>query len=208
MLKASVVAAVALTLLVPTFNALNLSYVENVQPPPWMPTPKDPPNITPPTNMKPPTDFEPPDGWEGEIPPGSCPPPVMRVLNETRQQYPIDGPNSQWQRVVRFVVPNGSLAMGGYANFTQWRASSISVQLEGPQGFKTWRQEARGAANGLLAQPQPQTTPFEYNSTGGDEPSPVPAGDYTLTLQAQFPIDGSVSTIFGVALACGGMMSG
>lgn len=208
MVKAGVVAALALTLLVPTFNALNLSYVENVTPPPWLPTPEDPPNITPPTNFEPPPDFEPPEGYEGEIPPGACPPPVVRELNETRQPFTISPTQPQWSKHIPFTVPPGAIALEGYANFTSWRAQSITARLEGPEGFQPWSRAAQGDTGGLLVEPTEQSTSFHYKSYEGDEPSPVPEGDYALVLTAQFPIDGEGDTLFGVALACGGLMSG
>jgi hypothetical protein len=208
MMKAGVVAALALTLLVPTFNALNLSYVENVTPPPWLTTPEDPPNITPPTDFEPPPDFEPPEGYEGEIPPGACPPPVVRELNETRQAFSVQGPQPAWTQRIPFTVPQGALALEGYVNFTSWQARSIAVRLDGPEGFQAWTEGDQGEGSGLLVQPTAQRTSFHYKSYEGDEPSPVPEGEYLLTLSAEFPIDGEGDTRFGVALACGGMMSG
>lgn len=208
MVKAGVVAALALTLLVPTFNALNLSYVENVQPPPWIPPPKDPPNITPPTDFEPPPDMTPPTNWQGEVPPGACPPPLIRPVNETNEPFTVVGPQPRWTKTLPFTLPRGVLALEGYANFTSWRAQAVHARLEGPEGFTEWSQDARGpTTGGLLVEPSAQRTSFHYASYQGEEASPVPAGDYVLTLSADYPLDGQGSTTFGVALACGGMMS-
>lgn len=206
MMKAGIAAAIGLTLLVPTFNALNLSYVENVTPPPWMPPPKDPPNITPPTNFQPPPDFEPPEGYEGEIPPGACPPPLIVPIEDASGTHAVTGPSAtSWTKPLKFELPEGVFAFGGFANFTQWQGRSVAVTITGPDGFETWRDSDVGEA--FLLQPRPDDTSFAYNSTEGDNPSTPPPGEYTLELRVETPISGRVETKFVMALACGGMMS-
>lgn len=207
MMKAGLVAALGLTLLVPTFNALNLSYVENVQPPPWMPPPTQPPNITPPPDFKPPTGMTPPPDWKGEIPPGSCPPPLIRVLNESVVDgETIPGPQTgTWSITRRWTLPEGAVALGGFVNFTQWQGRSVNGTLAGPTGFEGWGDGE--ASGGLLIGSSPQTTRLRYNSTEGGELRPTPKGDYELTLRVDTPIGGNVQAKFFVALACGGMMS-
>lgn len=207
MVKAGIASALALTLLAPTFNALNLSYVENVTPPPWMPPPTQPPDITPPTNFKPPTGMTPPTGYEGEIPPGACPPPVFREIEGTAQDLAIQGPSpGAWTRTIPFQVPEGALAFGGWMNFTDWQGQRAVVAIDGPSGFDRWTDFADGGG-GLLISPTARTDPFEYNSTATDAPRAPPAGDYTLDLRVDTPISGSVQTRLIVALACGGMMT-
>lgn len=206
MVKAGLAAALALTLLVPTFNALNASYVENVTPPPWMPPPEEPPNITPPTNFKPPPDMTPPTNWKGEIPPGACPPPVIETVPGTEQNLAVQSPATQdWVRTIAFELPEGAVALGGWVNFTNWQGRRVVTDLRGPEGFEGWRGEDVGDA--VLLQSRAKTSPFEYNSTKGDNPRPPPSGNYTLSLRVEMPIGGTVQTKFLMALACGGMMS-
>lgn len=214
MLGVAAVMALGVTLLIPTFNALNNSYVEDVAPPPWMPTPDEIPPFTPPPDYKPPPDAEPPPGWEpppgyeGPVPP-VCPPPVARRLDNASRTQPPLAPQPRYFEEIAFVVPNFTLVMQGYVNFTAWRASSISVTLDAPEGGRDWTQSAQSSTSGgLLPSPtREQDTSWFYDSMkveNGQQPKP---GEYRLTLSAQFPVDGQVETQFGVLLACGGLVS-
>lgn len=206
--------ALGVTLLIPTFNALNNSYVEDVAPPPWMPTPDEIPPIEPPPDFEPPPDAEPPPGWEpppgyeGPVPP-VCPPPVARRLDNASRTLPPLSPQPVYEQELVFRVPNFTMVMQGYVNVTGWRAQSIAVTLDAPEGGRDWSEsEASSTPGGLLPSAQPeQDTSWFYDSLeteNGQQPKP---GSYTLTVTARFPIDGAVETQFGVLLACGGILS-
>lgn len=208
MLGAGVVAALGMTLLIPTFNALNNSYVEDVQPPPWMPTPDEIPPIEPPEDFEPPEgeppeDFEVPPGYEGPVPP-VCPPPVVRPVNETLMRGPVT-PAFQPVRVT-FDVPKYAIALIGFVNVTGWQAARVATQLDTPGG-NDWAQEQTAGGGALLVDPQPKDSRWEYNSYREESQQPPKEGSYTFTLQIDLPVDGDFETGFGVVLPCGGLLS-
>lgn len=213
LVKAGVIAAFGLILLVPTFNALNASYVENVSPPPWMPTPPTPPDMTPPTNFKPPPDMTPPTDWQGKMPPDMCPPPVFRNLKEmnTNDSYsPGEATNGvSWASApLRFTVPNGTIALGGYVNYTDWQAATIRAALTDPAGkLATQNQTSSGGPAGLPQRGSDEAGSFFMNSYQFNRQQPPAAGAWTLQLSAETPVQFEVHTEFGLLLACGGLMS-
>ena len=207
-MKAAIVVALGLTLLVPTFNALNASYVKDVAPPPWLPTPPTPPDITPPTDFKSPTGMTPPTNYKGKVPPSACPPPVAEKLLDINDT--IQGPRTTFTVDLPFKIKNGSIGFEGYINWTQWRASRIFAEITGPQGFRTWNNQtvANQQSGGILTSPTQQgPTSFHYKSYTQNNGQVPKAGSYNLRLVADFPIDGQYHVVFGAALACGGMLS-
>jgi hypothetical protein len=200
-----IVAAIGLTLLVPVFSALNNSYVQNVKPPPWFPTPPTPPDITPPSDFKPPPDMTPPSNFHGRIPPQMCPPPVERVLyNDTSFTFSEQNTTTGFDAKLPFKVPNGTLAFGGWVNWT-WQAASITTQMSGPLVWRITNQSS--SSQGILFDPSPQDSELYYNSYDATNGQAAKAGSYVLELSANEPIQGSVNVKWGVVLACGGLAS-
>lgn len=201
--KAGIVAAVGIALLIPTFNALNASYVKDVQPPPWLPTPPTPPDMEPPPNFTPPTGMTPPTNWQGKNPPPVCPPPVMERLADAQRSFDIE-PGAQFTRPIPFQVPESSIALVGYVNATGWQAQRIEATLYPPDGGKPWGNFSEYTPN--LASPGgPDDESWllnSYEQTGQQ----APPGDWTLRFAADLPIRGHVTTEFAVILACGGLM--
>ena len=177
--------------------------MDRVTPPPWMPTPDKPPNITPPTDFEPPTG-ELPDEYEGEMEPPPCPPPVIRKLDDAEMSDSLQ-PAPQYSRRLAFRVPNSAAYVEGYVNFTNWQASEVRVRLEPSDGGTVW-QESQPGNVGLLQTSPVEKTSFRYTSyevENGNAPKP---GNYTLLIEADLPISGDVSSIFAVALPCGGLL--
>lgn len=216
--------ALGMMLLLPTFNALNNSYVENVAPPPWMPTPDEipedfepPPDWEPPENWVPPEDFEPPPGWEpppgydGPIPPGGCPPPVLRYLENMNRTGQM-APNPQWdgRESWTFTPPEYTVAIVANVTFTSWQASGVSARLEPPpqSDIEPQSDEAQGAQGGLLgpARSTPKSE-FTLSYVAESEETVPPPGTYTLSLGADLPVSGSWTTSVLIALPCGGMLA-
>lgn len=206
LVKAAVVVALGLTLLVPTFNALNASYVKDVPPPPWLPTPPTPPDITPPTDFTPPPGMTPPTDYKGKIPPGSCPPPVVKVLVDDNETLST---NTRFEKDLTFKIPNGSIGFRGYINWTNWQAQRVFASVSGPAGFKAWSNQTDGnQPAGFLAPTTPiSSTSWVYDSYRENNGQVPKTGEYTLRLTADFPIRGQIHSTLGVALACGGMLS-
>jgi len=202
-----VLAAIGLTLLVPVFDALNYSYVQNVRPPPWMPTPPTPPDITPPSDFKPPPDMTPPTNFHGKIPPNMCPPPVAKVLVDNKTAR-LDTSQTApgFSAAFPFNAPNGTIAVVVNVTWSQWEAFHIYANLDGPKGYRGWANDTPGTTNGILLQPSPQDTQYDYD-TYTDTGQPAKAGSYTVRLRADEPIQGTVTVRAGVILACGGLGS-
>lgn len=215
LVKAGAVAALGLILLVPTFNALNASYVENVSPPPWMPTPPTPPDMTPPTNFKPPPDMTPPTDWQGKMPPPDmCPPPVFRNLKEMNTNYTYNPGSARngvsWSGTpLTFTVPNGTIALGGYVNYTNWQAATVRASLADPSGRLAAQNETSTSSPvGFIPQQgSDEAGSFFMNSYQFNKQQPPKAGEWTLHLSVETPVQFSVHTEFGLLLACGGLMS-
>ena len=201
-LKAGVVMAAGLLLLIPTFNALNQSYVQNVPPPPWIPKDVTPPDITPPSDMTPPPDFKPPPDYKGKIPPQSCPPPIIVKVGEFFDNMT---PMANYSKDIQLKVPKGAAVMQGYANFTQWEASQIQVTMTAPDNTTVWSPPTV-VGSAALAQPTPVDSSFHYDSTEGGGRPPA-AGTWVVHMTSQFPIQGAVTVIFGAAIPCGGLAS-
>lgn len=200
-LKAGVVMAAGLLLLVPTFNALNQSYVQNVPPPPWIPKDVTPPDITPPSDMTPPPDFKPPPDYKGKIPPQSCPPPLVQKVGEF---YDNMTPMPTYSKDLPMKVPNGAAVVQGYVNFTNWEAAQIQVTMSGPDNTTMWS-PATVQGSAVFAQPTVTSNSFFYNSTESDRPPA--AGTWVVHMSSQFPIQGAINLIFAAAIPCGGLAS-
>jgi hypothetical protein len=209
LVTAGAVAALGLVLLVPTFNALNASYVQDVPPPPWMPTPPTPPDMTPPTNFKPPPDMTPPTNWKGETPP-NCPPPVLVRLKESNHTESFSpGPTTAsgtWTRAWDFEAPDGTIVVGGYVNWTNWQAQSVSSRLSGPERDWSWPMSNESTSTGLVTQSTPLSVQ-EYNSYELNDNQPVAGGTWRIEVRAELPIGGTVATTFAALLPCGGLLS-
>lgn len=218
---AGVAMAVAMLLLLPTFNALNNSYATDVPPPSWMPPPdKIPENFQPPEDMEypegwepppnvtPPPGWEPPPGYEGPIPPEGCPPPVFRPVEawtdsgswsaSAGNPFPIE---KLW------TPPKYTVGFGGNITFTNWRAQSVSYEILDPSGEAMDADFARSNTP-LLMSPQPTArSQFTFQTDDPRETGELPAeGEYTLILDADTALDGSWEIEFVVAIACGGML--
>lgn len=213
--------AVAMLLLLPTFNALNNSYATDVPPPSWLPQPdKIPENFQPPEDMEypegwePPPDMEPPPGWEpppgyeGPVPPGGCPPPVFRPVEEWTDDgsWSAGGPN-EFPVELRWTPPKYTVGFGGNITFTDWRAQEVSFRILDPEGNELGWESAQSNAP-LLVSPQPVARrQFTFQTEDPRETGELPPeGVYMLILDADTPLDGSWQTEFTVAIACGGML--
>lgn len=209
MLTAGIAAGLLLIFLLPTFNALNNSYVQNVKPPPWVTPPSQYPDVTPP-DMTPPTDFPTPTNIpsnlpppkDGRIPPGvgGCPNPTITWFNDTAD---ASAPNG-FSKSMPFRLTNRTVYLEGYVNVTSWSAPSVSASLSGPAGFETVSWTQQGSNGGLFPANNPPVS-WHYqsynNQTGGKVP---PAGAYTVRANEGNPaFGGHVEITFG-ALVCGG----
>lgn len=232
MLQAGVAMGLGLLLFIPTFNALNNSYVENVTPPPWMPMPEEiPDDFEPPEDFELPEDFEPPEGdyeippewrdkYKGKMPPGGCPPPVRRDFEEKTFQLPRPSTplaSGSWDEQMTLTPPQSAGAILLWANYTSWRAEEVRAAVEGPAGATPWDDSEPGDASPLNSQTEASAS-FHYNSYYTDNPdSPavtnwtqargklLTPGEYTVTVSAENPRTGSVKIQGHYILACGGL---
>lgn len=214
--------AAALMVLLPTFNALNDSYVTDVAPPAWLAKlidpndlPEDfqpPEDFVPPEDFELPEDFEPPEGWEippgydGPIPPGGCGPPVKFTLDEMDGSGPIE-PN--WDGVeFTFELPEYTVAVVANVTFTNWQATRVFAILTSPVGDAE-EDEADGDPPGLLsggASQPPAEFSLQFITDPEDLTTMPPAGTYTLELGAELGLTGSYTTQVEYAVYCGGML--
>lgn len=219
---AGIAMAIAMMVLLPTFNALNNSYVTDVAPPAWLAKLIDPEDIpedfqppedfTPPEDWEPPPDFEPPPGWEpppgyeGPIPPGGCPPPAFLWPDggNMTEELSADG-QREW--TFRFTVPQYTVGVSASINFTNWAANEVYASLEAPDG-EVQEDSEQGDVGGLLNAATPRArTQFTFQFIAQDENNMPPSGTYTFTFGARDPvIQGSATTEIGYAVACGGML--
>ena len=222
---AGVAMAIGMMVLLPTFNALNNSYVTDVAPPAWLAKLIDPENLPEdfqppedyeiPEDMELPEDFEPPPGWEippdydGPIPPGGCAaiPPIVVPVEEATDSGSI-APGMQplsWT----FEIPDEYVvAVAANVTFSDWQARRVAARLEDPNGTVV-DDERSGDTGGLLVPATTQPTvefslQFIVNIEDGSD-MPVP-GSYTLELPIDIPIGGSWSTEVSYAIPCGGLL--
>lgn len=212
--------AVGLMVLLPTFNALNNSYVTDVAPPAWLAKlidpddlPEDfqpPDDFEPPEGWEPPPDFEPPPGWEpppgydGPIPPGGCPPPVVIHVEDFSDQL-----EPQWGGIqYEFEVPQYTVAVGANFTFNNWQAGRIFGSLEDPNGMAVEDDEP-GDTGGLLVPATVQPT-YEMSlifQTDSEDLNTMPSpGTYTLNIGAEIAIGGTVTGSVDYMVACGGIL--
>lgn len=210
-MKAGIAVALGLTLLMPTFNALNNSYVQDVAPPSWLPQPDDfqpPDDWTPPEGWEPPEDWEPPEGYEYpfDVPP-VCPPPVMQEFGRQHFDLTMSGSGNPTQTFTYpFKAPNLTMGVGGHVNVTEpWQANRIAIELMAEN--KTWTPAARTPPGGLLqpTRSAPFSEEFRSDNEWGQEPPPW--GNYILTVTADFPITVQGHVEFFAVVACGGLAS-
>lgn len=221
---AGVAMAIGLMVLLPTFNALNNSYVTDVAPPAWLAKLIDPDNLPedfqppddfePPEDMEIPPDFEPPPGWEpppgydGPLPEGGCDniPPVVQAIDEwdnNRQFTTNSNGNYEWS----WDMPQYTAGFRVYVNFTDWQAQRVRVDIEDPDGnnLYTGAEDGDNTGTGLLSAARPVSlTEFIYE-TPQDELFP-PQGAYTLRLTVELPISGSYKSEAYYAVPCGGLL--
>lgn len=231
MIQAGVAMGLGLLLFIPTFNALNNSYVTDVAPPPWVPTPKEiPDNFEPPEDWTPPEDWEPPEGdyeipeewkekYKDKMPPGGrCPPPAVRPLQEvafsrrldTADQSPVGGgPGDPLDETFTYNVHETALAVRIYVNLTNWRGTSFEADVSGPPNATGWSREESGPGYRSFLSPSVSTTSvrFEYDSLTVEGQKQVKPGDYALRVVATEPDGGELKIEGYVALACGGMLA-
>lgn len=215
---AGIAMAIGMMALLPTFNALNNSYLTDVQPPPWMPTPDDlpddfkpPEDWEPPEGWEPPPDMEPPPGWEpppgydGPIPEGGCPPPIpmwFAALNGTRPIGTSFNGDSE-----NFEVPPWTVAVIANVTFREWQASSVTARLVPPVGDTEEQSEDNPNPGGILVPATPVAeTPFTFQMVAQDEDSLPPSGRYTIEIEVEFAVSGSYSMEAIAVVACGGML--
>lgn len=213
---------VALMVLLPTFNALNDSYVTDVAPPAWLAKlidPNDlPDDFQPPEDFKPPEDmelpedfeippdWEPPPGYEGEIPPGGCPPPVEVAIEGMDHNGGIDPGFST--REFTFTVPKYTVAVQAIVTFTDWQAQRIYADLTGPEGDSVGNETEGAEATLLGGRPTEDSTEFvlQFITDPEDLTTMPPEGEYTLTIGADIPLTGAFRTEAAYAVYCGGML--
>lgn len=227
MLQASLAMGAGLLLFLPTFNALNFSYVENVAPPPWMPTPDEiPDDFEPPDDWTPPDDWEPPEGdWEippewaekykGKIPPGGCGSDVAirRIAEIDRKEYslpnespPING--APWDEALTFTLHDTSVGYAVWVNVTDWRGGTFTVTFIDAAG-----NESSDSADGRNRPFPPIDTAtvresnFEFTRYGDPRVTPF-GGEYTLQMELPTSYSGGKVRVEGMTgLACGGMLA-
>lgn len=215
----------ALVLFIPTFNALNNSYVTDVTPPPWMPTPEElPKDFQPPDEI--PEGWEPPEGdWEipeewkdkykGKMPPGGCGPPVIEPIPELngktfRPPSSDNGitPAGDWSQALPFNLHETTVGYDIYVNFSDWRGERVLAVLTSADGNETQEEDAGtggspsifgGAAKDSFLNFQEVVDP----NTG----KRIAPGEYTLALRMEQPFTGGTVRIEArKGLACGGML--
>lgn len=223
---AGIAMALGLMLLLPTFNALNNSYMTDVAPPDWMVPDELPEDFEPPDDFQPPEDYEPPEdfevppGWEPppdwEPPPGydgpppDCAPPVLRPIEG------IDG--KSWSassatdsRAFTFEIPEYTIGLQVNITVGQgWTADRVAARLDVPDGAKDWSDSEASDPDQVpfgLQRSDNDPVAFVYNSTVEEDRYSMPAGAYRLTLDAPNAEDASFRLEGVMVLPCGGMMS-
>ena len=206
--------AIGMTLLIPTFNAINNSYIEVTDVPPWMPPPESlpenfrpPEDFEPPEDWQPPPDWDPPEGWEdweppedwegkfeGEPPPGwdsgQCPPPVIKRPSEANGRLTIGG--TSWSDTLSFTAPEYTAAIIVNATFRDWVASEVRAEVDPPANVDFGSTQSRAGSGGtgtVISGPSPQqawTANFTWDPRERNDELPPP-GQYTITLEADTP---------------------
>lgn len=232
MLQAGIAMGAGLLLLLPTFNALNWSYAENVSPPPWMPTPNpesfDPDDIpddwTPPEGYEPPPDMEIPEEWKekykDKMPPGgweNCPPPAVRRIQELSRSFDLPGRggllNNQaqdFEEEVAFALHETAVAFRVYVNVTDWAANGVRSAIVDRNGVLVDAQEEQGEPDpGFIGNPSLRDTEFVHEKMGDQQSKRGVGGAYVLDLEVDqsYSSDGRIGVTGHVALACGGMLA-
>jgi hypothetical protein len=230
MLQAGVAMGLGLLLFIPTFNALNNSYVEDVAPPPWMPTPDElPDDFTPPEDWTPPDDFKPPEGdyeippewmekYKGKIPPGGCKPPAIRPIEEiqdkgwTIPRYSpgvLGQPPAAFTRAIKFSLHETTVGYQLWVNLSDWRGGDASVTLTDRNGTKVWSDSEAGPGTPtVIDNPPSKDHPFEtFDVADPKGTHRITPGEYTLTIQVEQAAEGAVKLQGQKALACGGMFA-
>ena len=230
MLQAGVALGLGLLLFIPTFNALNNSYVTDVSPPPWMPTPDElPDDFEPPEDFEIPEDWTPPEGdydipeewkekYKDKIPPQGCPPPVARTIPSatvtrslrTANTAPVGGgPAPKFDETYRYSVHETALAVRIYVNLTDWRGESFEATVKGPNAT-SWQDGDSGPGFRSFLSPgvPDMDTRVEYDSYTVEGQKQVKPGDYALRVVVSGPDGGDLKTEAHVLLACGGMLAG
>ena len=215
-MKAGIAMAIGMTLLIPTFNAINNSYIEVTEVPSWMPPPdKLPENFRPPEDFKPPEDWtpppdweppegwedwEPPEDWEGKMegfppPPGSCPPPVPRYPPEGNKEFSMDGEANDWEATLSFDAPEYTGAVIVEVRVRNWTSPQIRGAVTPPAGMDFGAEKtASNGGGGTFGIPSanPPTPKAEtvwnwtWDPREHNNELPEP-GTYTLDLAADAP---------------------
>lgn len=233
LMKAGVAMAVGMTLMIPTFNAINNSYLEVTEVPPWLPTPTNiPDNLKPPSKLpenipegwQPPPDWnpppewkdwKPPEDWEGKAegfppPPGSCPPPVIKVVEPPTSNFTLDDVEFQ------FEAPQYTAGIGVWLNSSNWRASEVRAGVNPPARMDFGGEEAEQEQTSTLS--TSSTYPriaWEWIWDPRERNNELPEeGVYAIYIKADPPqstpvlgnsqISGDVSLMVQIALPCGG----
>lgn len=234
MLKAGVAMAIGMTLMIPTFNAINNSYISVTEVPPWMPQPDQlPEDFVPPDEIpegwQPPPDWKPPEGWEDWKPPedwegkfdgipppaGSCPPPIVVMPDNLNDNITLSG--NSFSDELQFEVPEYTVGVAVWANWTAWVAGEIRGDVASPNG-DAYGEEIQETSEGdggpvELSTPVQDRVDMEWIWDPRQRANELPApGTYTLSLAADPPgrptdqngISGRIRLETYLVLPCGG----
>lgn len=212
LLKAGAAAALGMTLLIPTFNAVNNSYVAVTEYPDWLPPPDQlPENLRPPEDFtppdlpedwQPPPDWKPPEGWEDWEPPadwaekwgdrvppaGACPPPVWRAIEDgANATFEMSG--AGWEQEAAFTIPKYTLAIAVNHTVTDWTANRIRATVAAPGNAWQGENETNGARDPLTGQAgtTPETTYLQLFRADENGNAPAAEGTYSVSLWAEAP---------------------
>ena len=227
MLQAGVAMGLGLLLFIPTFNALNNSYVHDVAPPPWMPQPEEiPDDFEPPEDFEVPEDWTPPEGdyeippewrekYKGKIPPSGCPPPVVRPIEEiqdrrwtipAQSQGVLGGNPRPYTQEIKFTFHESVVAYQLWVNLSDWRGGEASVVLTDRNGTEVWSDEEAGPGTpSVISSPDPKDHSFEQRDMADPNGSRrITPGEYTLTIRVEQASGGAIELQGQKALFCGG----
>lgn len=233
LMKAGVAMAVGMTLMIPTFNAINNSYVEVTEVPPWLPTPTNlPDNLKPPSQLpenipegwQPPPDWspppewkdwKPPEDWEGKDqgfppPPGMCPPPIIKVIEPPTDNYTLSD-----ESTFSFEAPEYTAGIGVWLNSSNWRASEVRAGIDPPGNMDFGEERSEQERSSPLGNPTYPRIAWSWIWDPREHDNALPEeGAYSIYLEADppagtiflqnAPVSGDVALMVQLALPCGG----
>jgi hypothetical protein len=173
--------------LLPAFNTINASHLDNVAPPDNLPPPPTLPSHLP--------NVAPKDGKSNATRPlpADCPPPVEKVV------YSRQFANQTDSDTRTIEVPPAAAAIGGRVQF-QGFVGQFSGTLRDPSGKTVWSPAFDTVSTSGLGGPYSGTDDYQPS----DPPSP---GAWTISWQSQTFVGGGAVSI-ALALPCGGRAIG